>query len=367
MREIKRIIAFGIVALMLLFSACTASAPETNEHGNSLLESSHEKKTTYRLHVAEPQEVCRETEMSANPGYFLQKSIRTDKEYILKELCVDRNDNVSSGQVIAVLQGMGSEVDAEQLRLEKNAYAANAAEMEAYYAGLLEAAEALPANTDSEKSMRALRIEYARAEYELYKLQSSNIIAMMEQEIITMESNAGEVNIYSPVDGNVRTANAKYKAGDVIPAGTELYVINDADSQRIYGLSGSGSFVYGREVEVELGKGENTKTYIGKVVSSPEVQPEEFYSTDIFIKIDEKINFRSTDGKAAISYTVLDNVLAVPSNAITVQDGIANVQILEGENVRTRSIVRGPSAGSTVSVLQGLKAGDQVVVSSYNS
>lgn len=367
MREIKRIFALCIAALLMLLAGCTAAVSDNDSVNGELTEASLEKKTTYRLHIAEPQRVGREVEMSANPAYFLQKSIRTDKEYMLVELCVDKNDKVTSGQLLAILQGTGSVVDAQQKRLEKNAYAANAAEMETYYAGLLSAARALPNDTETEKEIRRLNIEYASAEYELYKLQTSNMINIMEQEIAAMEANAGEVYIYAPTDGTVRTMNTKFKEGDLIPAGTELYVINDADSQCIYGLSGSGAFVYGREVEVELGKGDNKQIYIGKVVSSPEVQPGEYYNTDIYIKLDEEINFRTTDGKAAMSYTVLDNVIAVPSNAISVQDGIASLQILEGENVRTRSIVRGPAAGGTVTVLQGLELGDQVVVSSYNS
>ena len=326
-----------------------------------------EKTTTYRLHIAQPQTVGREMEFTANPAYMLHKSVRTEEEYQLKELRIDRNDKVKSGDIIAVMQGLGSRLDVEQKKLERDAYAAGVIETENYYTSNVAAAKAMTASTESERDMRRLKIEHAEAEYELYKLQAEHTLGMMDDIIAAMEAAADEVYIYAPVDGTIRTIGNKYREGDIVPAGTELCVINAAGSQRIYGTSGNGTFVYGREVEVTLGRSGSEKTYIGRVVSSPEVQPGEFHSSDIYISIGENIESRSTDGKAKVNYTVLDGVITVPSNAVTVQDGVASVRILDGNNVRTRSIVRGPIVGQTVTVLQGLKEGDQVVVSSYNS
>ena len=367
MRVIKRTFVLCLAVGMLLVSGCGGTAYSETERSPDLLQESIEKKTTYRLHTAEPQWIGRDVEFTANPAYFLQKSIRTDAEYQLKELCVDRNQSVKAGDVIAVLQGQGSLMDVEQKRLEMNAYAAGAAEMENYYKGLIAAAEALPAETEADRELRSLRVSYAEMDYELYKLQASYAIETMENAISDMEAAAGEVYLYAPVDGSIRTLTTKYKDGDLVTAGTELCVINEADSERIYGTSSNGTFVYGREVQVTVGRGDKKKTYTGRVVSSPEVQPGDYYSNDIYIRLDETLNVRTTDSKATVSYTVLDNMLAVPSNAVTVQDGHATVQILDGDTFRTRGIVRGPIVGTTVTVLQGLKEGDQVVVSSYNS
>jgi len=52
-------------------------------------------------------------------------------------------------------------MDAEQKRLEMNAYAAGVAEMESYYESLVAAAKALPAGTAAERELRSLRISYA--------------------------------------------------------------------------------------------------------------------------------------------------------------------------------------------------------------
>jgi len=366
MRAIKRMLLLCLTLGMLIASGCGDTALNSNLGSPDLLTENLEKETTYRLHIAEPQTVCRELEMSANPAYFLQKSVRTNAEYQIVDLRVERNKEVKKGDVIAVLQGLGSQMDIEQKQLERDAYAAGIAEMEAYYESLLETAKNLPANTESETTIRSLKITYAQAELDLYKLQSAQSLNAMDDAITSLEAAAGETYIYAPVDGLVRTVT-KYGDGDMIPAGTELCVINEAGSQRIYGLSSSGEYVYGREVEVILGRSDSKKTYKGRIVSSPEVQGSEYYSTDIYISIDEKISSRSTDGRATLSYTVLENVIAVPSNAITVQDGRATVQILEGDSVRTRSIVRGPAVGNTITVLQGLNVGDQIVVSSYNS
>lgn len=365
MRAIKRVLVFCLIGCMIFAAGC-GDTTSTSDNTLELIDGNLEKETTYRLHIAQPQKVSRELELSANPAYFLQKSVRTDAEYILVNICVDRNDSVKKGEVIAVLQGLGSKMDAEQKRLERDAFAAGAAETEAYYETLLSNAESLPAATESEAAIRDLKIEYAQAELDLYRLQTGNTLKTMDDTIAAMEAAAGEIEIYSPADGQIRSLTS-YREGDILPAGTELCVINEANSQRIFGLSGNGSYVYGREVEVTLGRAGNQKTYIGKVVSSPEVQSSEFYSTEIYISIDEKIDKRITDGRAVVNYTVLEGVIAVPSNAVSVLDGKATVKILEGDSVHIRSIVRGPTVGNTVTVLQGLKEGDQIVVSSYNS
>lgn len=366
MRAIKRMLVLCIAIGMLITAGCSDTASNSNLGNSDLLKENLEKETTYRLHIAQPQTLSRETEMSANPAYFLQKSVRTDAEYQIVDFRIDRNEEIKKGDVIAVMQGLGSRMDIEQKRLERDAYAAGIAEMEAYYEGLLKNAESLPANTESEITIRSLKITYAQTELDLYKLQSYQSLKAMDDAIAALEAAAGEINIYAPVDGLVRTVT-KYKEGDIVPAGTELCVIYEANSQRIYGLSGNGTYVYGREVEVTLGRSDNKKTYTGRIVSSPEVQGGEYYSTDIYISVDEKIAGRFTDGRATLSFTVLEDVIAIPSNAITILDGRATVQILDGDSVYTRSIVRGPVVGNTVAVLQGLEEGDQIVVSSYNS
>lgn len=366
MQAIKRIFIFCLALCMVITTGCSNTALETNNKEPDILAENLEKETTYRLHEAQPQSIGREMELSVFPTYCLQKSVRTDHEYMLVDLMVGRNDNVKKGDVVAVMQGLGSKIDVEQKRLERDVFAAGVVETEAYYMDLLTKAEALPASTESEAAIRELKIEYARADLELYKLQSAQSLKMMDDAISDMENAAGEVHIYSPVDGQIRTVTS-YKEGEIVPAGTELCIVYEADSQRIYGQSGNGTYVYGREVEVTLGRNENKKTYIGRVVSSPEVQNDEYYSTDIYIRLEETVDKRSSDGRAIASYTVLDGVIAVPSNALTILDGRANVQILEGDSVRTRSVVRGPIVGNTVAILQGLEVGDQVVVSSYNS
>lgn len=366
MQATKRVLVFCLAVCMIIAAGCSSTTSTSNDKTPDILAENLEKETTYRLHIAQPQTIGREMELNANPAYFLQKSVRTDAEYILVDLLVDRNDSVKKGDPIAVMQGLGSQMDIEQKRLERNVFAAGAAETEAYYISALAEAEKLPASTKKEIALRELKVEYARKDLELYRLQSAQTLKIFDDTIAAMEAAAGEVRIYAPVDGFIRSVSS-YRSGEIMPAGTSLCIINEANSQRIFGLSGNGTFVYGREVTVTLGRNENKKTYVGRVVSSPEVQGSEYYSTDVYISIDEIIDKRTTDGRAVVSYTALEGVIAIPSNAINVLDGRATVRILEGDSVRTRSIVRGPAVGNTVSVLQGLETGDQIVVSSYNS
>jgi len=193
MRAIKRMLILCFAFVILVSAGCGNASYSSGFGTPDILQENLEKETTYRLHIAQPQTVSRQMELSATPAYFLQKSVRTDAEYELVDLRVERNGEVKKGDVIAVMQGLGSKMDIEQKRLERDAYAAGIAETEAYYEALLSSAESLPSNTESEILMRNLKIKYAGAELELYRLQSAQSLKAMDDAISALEAAAGEV------------------------------------------------------------------------------------------------------------------------------------------------------------------------------
>ena len=325
------------------------------------------KTTTYNLHVIEPTDVSRTATMSMSPSCQSVKSVSTGAaEYRLRELRVSRNQVVEAGETVAVLQGLGSAADAELKKLEIEAYASGVQEMLAWYQSAIDAAKALPQTTERQQRSRSLKIEAAELDYAAYRLQADYALAAMQKQLDLLTAAAGVVELISPVSGTVRSV-LRYAEGDVLPAGTEVCRVNGDAGMMLFGVSSSGAFVYGREVTFRCGKGKNARSYTGRVVSSPEVVSQPYYST-VLVELDAAaVDFPDADGSAETGFTVLSGVFAVPKSAITVRDGKSYVDVLVDGTVRTRSIVRGPMAGSMVAVLHGLHAGDQVVVSSYNS
>ena len=106
-------------------------------------------------------------------------------------------------------------------------------------------------------------------------------------------------------------------------------------------------------MSILLSKGSKSQTVSGRVVSSPEVNPGGYPGNVILIELQDPGELLGTGGEAKVSYTLLTEVFTVPSGALKTRDGVSYVELLEGDAVRTRNVVRGPAAGGYVAVLQG--------------
>ena len=370
MRAHKRLSALLLAALLLLLlTGCGGSGSSTASGVAEIRDTSQfGKTTTYNLQVIEPMEMARTANLSLSPSCQLIKSVKSgNTEYRLKEFRVSRNEHVEAGQVLAVLQGLGSPADVELKKLEIEAYESNTAEMLAYYESAIEAAKAMPQGTEAQRTTRALNVEYAQLEYEKYRLQSDYTLSGMKAQLAALEAAAGEVEICSPVAGTVKSVLSRLSPGDIVPAGSELCRVYADTGMCFSGMSSNGAFVYGRELTLRVTKGKKESFYTGRVVSSPEVQAAS-YNSMIIVELDgEPGKQPESEGTGEVTYTVLSGIYAVPKNAITNRDGVSYVDVLIGDAVRTRTVERGPLAGNMVCILHGLHEGDQVVVSSYNS
>ena len=370
MRVHKRIgAALLSIILLAALTGCGESGASTGRGTAEIWDTTQfGKTTTYNLQVIEPVRMERTASLSLAPSCQLIKSVKSgNTEYRLKEICVSRNAHVEKGQVVAILQGLGSPADVELKRLEIEAYESNTAEMLAYYESAIETAKAMPQETESQQTVRRLNVEYAQLEYEKYQLQSDYTLRGMRTQLASLEAAAGEVEIISPVSGTVKSVIAKLSTGDPVPAGTELCRVYADTGMCFSGMSSNSAFVYGRELKLRVTKGRKESYYTGRVVSSPEVQTGA-YSNLILVELDgDREKQPESEGTGEITYTVLDGIYAVPKNAVTNRDGASYVEVLVGDAVRTRAVERGPLAGNMVCILHGLHEGDQVVVSSYNS
>ena len=365
MRVPERLIPLVLAACLLLGSGCAARGAAAGRKAQILDSASLGKSTTYRLKEIAPDTLEHSAGLTVSESWQLVKSVRTGaSELRLKELCVSRGQQVAAGDPIAVLEGLGSQADVDLLRLEIGSAEANQREMLSYYEGALQAAE----GTGATEEERALRTEYARLELEKYRLQSDYYLGTLYRRLSELEAAAAQVVLTAPVDGSVHSLNTRLSAGDLVPAGTEVCSVWADEGLRFYGSSSSGCFVYGREVSIRISKGSRSQTVTGRVVSSPEVVPGLFPGNTVLLEIDATApELLSDQGEARVGYTLLDGVFIVPVGAVKNRDGVSCVELLEGDTVRCRNVVRGPSAGGNTAILHGLEAGDQVIVSSYNS
>ncbi len=365
MRVLKRLIPPVLAACLLLASGCAAEGSAAGREAQILDSAGLGKSTTYRLKEIVPDTLGHSAGLTVSESWQFVKSIRSGaSELRLKEICVSRGQQVSAGDPIAVLEGLGSQADTELMRLEISSAEANQKELLAYYEGALQAAE----STGASAAERALRVEYAQLELEKYRLQSDYYLSSLYSRLSALEAAGAEVVLTAPVDGSIHNLNTRLSAGDVVPAGPELCSVYADAGLRFYGSSTGGSFVYGRRVSIRISKGSRSQTVTGRVVSSPEVSPGVFPTNVVLLEPDEPAGeLLSSEGEARVAFTLLDGVFTVPVGAVKNRDGVSYVELLEGDTVRCRNVVRGPSVGGNAVILHGLREGDQVVVSSYNS
>ena len=327
------------------------------------------KTTTYRLQEIGPTEISHTGSLTVSESWQLIKSVRSgETEYRLKEICVGRGQQVNAGDPIAILQGLGSAADIELKKLEIDSFRARASETLAMYEAQVAAAEAMPSGTQTQRSRRELQLEYARLEYRKYELQSEYTLSAMEAQLAELEAAAGEIVITAPVSGSIHNLTSRYAPGDLLPANTEICSVYGSEGLRFYGSSSTGSFVYGREVSISMGKGGRSMTVSARVVSSPEVVSGIVPGSAILLEVDAtEEELTSSEGNASVTYTILSDVYAVPKSCIRTRDGVSCVDLLIGDTVCTRNVVRGPGTNSMVAIGSGLQEGDRGVVSSYRS
>ncbi len=369
MRARKHFLLLLLSLGMLLSAGCASGA--ASPAGEAMIRNTQGlgKTTTYKLQEIAPTEIGHTASLTVSESWQLIKSVRSPSgEYRLKEICVSRGQLVEAGDPIAVLQGLGSAADIELKKLEIDSYRARSSEMLAWYADQITAAEEMPAGTQTQRSRRELQLEYAQLEYRKYELQSDYALAALEEQLAALEAAAGETVVTAPVSGSIHSLNSRYGPGDLLPAGTELCSVYGSEGLRFYGSSGTGYFVYGREVTVRMGKGGRSMTVTGRVVSSPEVAGGRVPGSVILLEVDAaEEELTASEGDASVSFTVLSDVYAVPKSCLKTRDGLSCVDLLIGDTVCTRNVVRGPGVGGMVAILGGLQEGDKVVVSSYRS
>ncbi len=359
-----------LVLVLLLAAGCAAKPMEAVDMSALLADSGiAEKKTTYQTVTVEKQDMYRTLSITGDVTYRLVRPVRTgSSQLILKEILVERNQEVKNGDPVAVLQGIGSASDIRQRELEIQAQRANMEERLAWYEEQIEKIRDQSAYTKVRREIRDKQAESMETDRDLYALQTSTRLKTLETALEEMKAAVGEIILYAPVDGFVRSVNSRYKAGDTIPAGTELCSINGTDSILLMGSSSSGCYVYGRELAVAVGRGDRVKHVTGTIVSSPEVVPSRYRSSNIFVRVDPSaLTGKSTQSAMEVNCLILRDALVIPKSAMTSEEGIYYVTILEGDTPKKRPVLRGPTTGTVVAILQGLKEGDRVVVSSYNS
>ena len=248
-------------------------------------------------------------------------------------------DRVSDGQVLAV-----TDMRSQQLELQKAE--SNAAKLHNdldTYTELQQGSAATPEQVNN------IKLDYFNA----------------VNQVGQARKNLGDANIKAPTSGMISARQVE--RGVFVNAGSEIATIVNLSKAKVQ--------VNLTETEVyQVGQGQKVKIttdvypgmeFYGKVTFvSPQADQAHNYVVEIQFDNTKKTILRSgTFVYADFSKNASQELLVIPREALAESVRNAIVYVVEQGVARQRKITTGPEAGGMVAVRDGLKAGDQVIIS----
>jgi membrane fusion protein (multidrug efflux system) len=261
----------------------------------------------------------------------------------VRELLVEEGDDVSTGQVLARLDG-------DRLRLEMQQAEARLQKLQRDY----------QRNTDLRDKSLISEGDFEKIRFEMDALQATYDLARLE---------FGYTEIRAPIDGVV--SERFVKIGNTIDVNAQMFEITSLEPlisyihvpEREYRRISPGQDA---SITIDALQGVSFNGTVARV--SPVVDP----ATGTF-KIAIEVNDTTRRlkpgmfGRVSIVYDTHQNALQVPRSAVFDDGGEAAVFIVVDGVAERRSVLTGYSSGGRVEILQGLHDTDRVVVVGHTS
>ena len=256
----------------------------------------------------------------------------------VREILVEEGDNVTSGQILARLDG-------DRLRLERDQAEANLHKLQRDY----------QRNVDLKERGLVSAGDFEEIQYEMEALQATYDLAKLE---------LGYTEIRAPIDGVV--SERFIKIGNTIDANARTFQITSLEPlvsylhvpEREYRRIETGQPA---GIEVDALQGARFEAIVARV--SPVVDP----ATGTF-KITIEVSDASRRlkpgmfGRISIVYDSHMNALQIPRGAVIEEGGETAVFVIAGDTVEKRAIRTGYSESGYIEVLEGLDEKDEVVI-----
>jgi len=397
------IIAFVVVVLVAGIAAVAYSMMSPREKVYTL--------SNYETAVVKNADLVQTTQASGTVALPLQISIASPEEGYAAGLYVAEGDTVTKGQVLARLKVTSLEEDLEDdrtaLKDAKDAYEKAVAQNRIYVARaqreidtldvtiatetkerdrlaklveisaskkseLETAQETLDASLRSKKE-KTLQLEENRT---LYALEERALMATVENDktlIARLEERILAATVASPMGGQILSVTDELAVtGSLIEDGTSLFTIADPTSAivELEVLEQYSSLLsVGQSVKLTVG----SSTFTGRVTNIGKVatQSSDGLGATVVVKVKpEAQNDKLLLGNTAVGELVLGTrkgVLQLARGPYLTTGNQRYLYKVEGNTARRSSVTFGTTEGNVVEILEGVKAGDTVVVSGYQN
>ena len=345
----KGIIA--VVLAVLCLAGCTA------KHSDSTIPAAPKVETTnYKLATVQSG-TFRKTEKSVgNPVYSSIESLVCEyDDALLKEsFPAILGDSVKKGDVVATIVQQTSETELARLELEYERAVENMENGIARYYSQIAAIS----GDDSIAYMRRVQAENSLA---LYKMSAEKTCQEALEALEEYKQRYEEKYLLAPMDGKIYWTQA-VAADSSIPKGSTVIQVFDDTKFLIRIASPSDSFLRmaspGTPVTVTF----MNQSYAGTVVSTPN-GIRDVSGTSVYVASEELQTIPEV-GSVSVEYVQLEieNALMVDKAAIRSDDTADYVMVLEDGEALKRYVICGPEDDEVVCILDGLEAGQQVVL-----
>ena len=277
---------------------------------------------------------------------------------------VRKGDIVRAGDVLATFTRDPQTVRHETLKLSKQraeeALAEGIAEQEEAIADARTALMDLSAAPEREKALLALR----RMELSLQRfvLEQEYAIANLQKQLDTLEADLADTALIAPFDGEIEFLVTK-KAGDVVHTREILITMHAPEHVLLRVQDTNNGFRYGMEATIQGGN-RNTPTILqGRVVAAANLLPFELRQPYAYVYTEDGETMAPLRNiSAQVETIVLEDVLLVARNALTMQGGIYYARILAEDMVQKRFVTTSRHHLPELLILQGLSEGQTVLL-----
>ena len=253
-------------------------------------------------------------------------------------IAVEEGDLVKAGQVLARLDG-------DRLRLELARAGANLKKLEQEY----------QRNVDLYDKGLVSSGAYEGLKYELEALRSAYRLAKLELDYTT---------IRAPIEGVI--AERHIKLGNTITVNSPAFLITDLDPLLAYLHLPERDFSKLKPdqpatVEVDALPGQ---TYVARVERvSPVIDPNSG-TFKVTIEVpDESASLKpGMFGRFNIEYDRRSDTMLVPRAAMLRDDDQTSIFVVENDIAKRRTVTTGYSSGTNLEIIDGLKAGEEIIV-----
>ena len=353
-----------ILLLVLCLSCASAVAESPNIISDEMIQT--ETVNYSKTAVVEMGQFIRESNASCTEyyPYTYELAAEIDNASFL-EYHVARGRKVKKGDVLAefvldVDEAACASVKLTLERTQKN-YQNDVVKKREEIADMLKEQSAI--RDSYERELMTLEIKRAQVAFEQYCYQQECSIARLTEQLAELEEDNGNCYLYAPCDGVVTAVNYK-REGEKVYSSEVLVTMHREDSMLFHINNNSLYFRYGMPVTVSIGAKNDVKLYQGRIVAADNILPQNRRLGHAFIQLEpfegEKPRMVRVTANAVTEY--LDNVIVVPRKAVALDGGKDYVECLVNGNVQKRFVNAGFSNTAGVWVLQGLDAGETIIL-----